>query len=87
MSLISLKFYINHFYLFFSVDQFIHRTNGIMAENENNRIQMDFLEVCSFGDLKQAKAMLKSGKIDLRFRHHGNGWFVLVHNLKLRSNF
>ncbi|VDK64041.1 unnamed protein product [Onchocerca ochengi] len=39
---------------------------------------MDFLEVCSFGDLEQAKAMLKSGKVDKNFQHHGNGWYVLI---------
>ncbi|EJW88524.1 hypothetical protein WUBG_00563 [Wuchereria bancrofti] len=48
-----------------------------MAESENSRIQMDFLEVCSFGDLEQAKAMLENGKIDISFQHHGNGWTAL----------
>ncbi|VBB26366.1 unnamed protein product [Acanthocheilonema viteae] len=48
-----------------------------MAEDENNRIQMDFLEVCSFGDLEQAKEMLKNGKIDRSFQHRGNGWTAL----------
>ncbi|VIO98755.1 Uncharacterized protein BM_BM5398 [Brugia malayi] len=38
---------------------------------------MDFLEVCSFGDLEQAKAMLENGKIDRSFQHHGNGWTAL----------
>ncbi|CAG9535643.1 unnamed protein product [Cercopithifilaria johnstoni] len=48
-----------------------------MDEDENIRIQMDFLEVCSFGDLEQAKAMLKNGKIDRSFQHYGNGWTAL----------
>uniref|UniRef100_A0A8R1TNN2 ANK_REP_REGION domain-containing protein n=1 Tax=Onchocerca volvulus TaxID=6282 RepID=A0A8R1TNN2_ONCVO len=49
-----------------------------MARNENSScIQMDFLEVCSFGDLEQAKAMLKNGKVDKNFQHHGNGWAAL----------
>nr|CDP98686.2 Bm5398, isoform c [Brugia malayi] len=48
-----------------------------MNESENSRIQMDFLEVCSFGDLEQAKAMLENGKIDRSFQHHGNGWTAL----------
>ncbi|OZC07937.1 ankyrin repeat protein [Onchocerca flexuosa] len=49
-----------------------------MARNENNNcIQMDFLEVCSFGDLEKAKAMLKNGKVDKNFQHHGNGWTAL----------
>uniref|UniRef100_A0A915PNS1 ANK_REP_REGION domain-containing protein n=1 Tax=Setaria digitata TaxID=48799 RepID=A0A915PNS1_9BILA len=48
-----------------------------MAEDENNRIQMEFLEVCSFGDLEQVIAMLANSKIDTNFRHHINKWTAL----------
>uniref|UniRef100_A0A1I7Y1E5 ANK_REP_REGION domain-containing protein n=1 Tax=Steinernema glaseri TaxID=37863 RepID=A0A1I7Y1E5_9BILA len=40
-------------------------------------LQMEFLEVCSMGDVSQVTAMLRSGRIDPRYRHKINGWTAL----------
>ncbi|TKR57538.1 hypothetical protein L596_030788 [Steinernema carpocapsae] len=40
-------------------------------------LQMEFLEICSMGDATQAEAMLRSGRIDPRYKHKINGWSAL----------
>uniref|UniRef100_A0A158Q790 ANK_REP_REGION domain-containing protein n=1 Tax=Elaeophora elaphi TaxID=1147741 RepID=A0A158Q790_9BILA len=52
-------------------------TEKSMLRMAANDIQMDFLEVCSFGDLEKATTMLKNGEVDRSFQHHSNGWTAL----------